>query len=287
MPTSSKPPSRRISVIRKTAAVPTLAQMIREGQESATKIKRASKEALAEWFAQSERLNVARSHYGLRGARFIDFAGRIGVDSSSAYQLIKLWKHRSAILARCLDEGRYYGWETCLYWYERAPRQLWHKDRDGKYDNDEYATPPSVFRKFGSACTLDVCATTGKAMCLEHFTKAQDGLKLRWHGRVWCNPPYSSLYPWCAKAFKYAKAGGTTIALLPAWTDAPWFHDFVSYGRITFLRGKLSYVGRQGYAPFGSMIVEWNPKTVKRARGAPLDAILDTGIARSGLYVAG
>ena len=76
------------------------------------------------------------------------------------------------------------------------------------------------------------------------------------------------------------------IALLPAWTDAPWFHEFVSYGRITFIRGKLSYVGRRGYAPFASIIVEWNAKTVKRRQGAPLEAVLDTGIAIGGAYMA-
>jgi hypothetical protein len=89
--------------------------MIREGQESADRIKRATKEALHEWFPQSERLNVARTHYRLMGARFIDFAGRIGVDRASAYQLVKLCNHRKAILARCADEGRYHGWETFLY----------------------------------------------------------------------------------------------------------------------------------------------------------------------------
>ena len=41
--------------------------MIREGQELAVKIKRATKEALVEWFYQSERLNIARTHYKLRG----------------------------------------------------------------------------------------------------------------------------------------------------------------------------------------------------------------------------
>jgi phage N-6-adenine-methyltransferase len=285
MATRTKPRSRRNSVIR-TTAVPTLSQLIRDGMESAVKIKRATKEALVEWFAQSERLNIARTHYELRGDRFADFASRIGVDRASAYQLVKLWKHRTAILTRCLDEGRYYGWETCLYWFERAPRHLWRKDRGGECNNDEYATPPSVFKRFGSDCSLDVCATTGKAMCAAYFSKPQDGLKQGWHGTVWMNPPYSDLYPWCAKAYEYAKAGGTVIALLPAWTDAPWFHDFVSYGRITFIRGKLSYVGRRGYAPFPSIIVEWNAKTVKRRRGAPLDAILDTGIAKSGTYIA-
>jgi phage N-6-adenine-methyltransferase len=260
--------------------------MIREGMESATKIKRATKEALVEWLAQSERLNIARMHYKLNGERFTDFASRIGVDRASAYQLVKLWKHRTAIITRCRDEGRYYGWETCLYWFEKAPRQLWDRHRDDKHNNDEYATPPNVFSRFGSACTLDVCATTGKAMCAVYFSKTQDGLKQSWHGTVWMNPPYSNLNPWCAKAYEYAQAGGTVIALLPAWTDAPWFHDFVSYGRITFIRGKLSYVGRRGYAPFPSIIVEWNPKTVKRQRRAPLDAALDTGVAMGGSYIA-
>ena len=94
--------------------IPTLSEMIRDGQQSAAKIKRATKEALVEWFAQSERLNIARTHYLLRGGRFSDFARRIGIDRSSAYQLLKLSKHKAAILARCADEGRYYGWETCL-----------------------------------------------------------------------------------------------------------------------------------------------------------------------------
>jgi DNA N-6-adenine-methyltransferase (Dam) len=94
--------------------------------------------------------------------------------------------------------------------------------------------------------------------------KAENGLTQEWHGVVWLNPPYSGIYRWVAKAVAYARDGGTVIALLPVWSDAPWFHDFMPLGTITLLRGKLSYVGRNGYAPFPSMIVEWNSKTVKR-----------------------
>src|SRR5690242_14062553 len=103
MPSIAKRRARRRSVIRTLVTVPTLSQMIREGSESAERIKRATKDALLEWFAQSERLNIARTHYKLHGNRFVDFAGRIGVDRASAYQLVKLWKHRAAILARCAD----------------------------------------------------------------------------------------------------------------------------------------------------------------------------------------
>ena len=77
--------------------IPTLAQMIREAQEfSKPKLKRLTREALLEWFNQSERLWIARTHYHLRGPRFIDFAERIGVDQSSAYQLVKLIPYKPA-----------------------------------------------------------------------------------------------------------------------------------------------------------------------------------------------
>jgi site-specific DNA-methyltransferase (adenine-specific) len=101
----------------------------------------------------------------------------------------------------------------------------------------KYSTPPSIFVRFGSGCTLDVRATAGKATCAEHYTKAQDGLSQPWHGTVWMNPPYGDLLRWCAKAYQYAKSGGTVIYVLPAWTNALWFHEYVRYGRITFLRG--------------------------------------------------
>ena len=169
--------------------IPTLSEMIRDGQQSAAKIKRATKEALVEWFAQSERLNIARTHYLLRGGRFSDFARRIGIDRSSAYQLLKLSKHKAAILARCADEGRYYGWETCLYWFERNPDLSWHRSPHGSH-TDEYATPIAIFERFGKGCNLDVCATAETAMSSSFYTKEQDGLKLPWRGRVWMNPPY-------------------------------------------------------------------------------------------------
>jgi hypothetical protein len=100
------------------------------------------------------------------------------------------------------------------------------------------------------------------------------------------NPPYGNLIPWCRKAYEYALAGGTVIALLPVFTDAPWFHEWVSYGKITLLRGKLSYIGRPGGAPFSSMIVEWNPQTMKRRHGQLLDVVLDSGVCIGGIYKA-
>ena len=123
--------------------IPTLSQMIRDGQVSHAKIRRSTKEALIEWFAQSERLNIARTHYHLRGDRFHDFARRIGVDRSSAFELVQLHRHRAAIMSRCLDlqeqaaaRGEPYsypGWQTALEWFEgtgrhRPLRVVWQSE---------------------------------------------------------------------------------------------------------------------------------------------------------------
>ena len=107
--------------------VPTLAQMVRDGQVDSSRHKRRTLEALEYWFRQSERLNIARTHYGLRGWRFKDFARRIGVDRSSAFELVKLHRHRAPIMSQCLNEFEkaaargepyfYPGWQTALEWF--------------------------------------------------------------------------------------------------------------------------------------------------------------------------
>jgi site-specific DNA-methyltransferase (adenine-specific) len=85
------------------------------------------------------------------------------------------------------------------------------------------------------------------------------------------NPPYKDAYPWSRKGVEYAEAGGTVIALLPAWTDSKFFHNYCSLGRITFIRNRLEFGGGSsggaaGHAPFPSIIVEWLPDTIKAAR---------------------
>ena len=57
---------------------PTLSQMVRDGQADTIQHRRRTREALDYWFRQSERLNIAHTHYRLRGTRFTDFSRRIG-----------------------------------------------------------------------------------------------------------------------------------------------------------------------------------------------------------------
>lgn len=253
----------------------TLAQLVKDSQADQQIIRRASREALAAWFRQSERLNIARTDHRLRGAKFIDFARRIGVDKSSAYLLVHLHKWRSRIEARCLDEAEgaakrgepfhYPGWQTALSWFHKNRQTGWHT-LHGSGTSDDKRTPPEIFRRFGSNCTLDVAASRENHLCKNYFTKKQDGLKQGWHGVVWMNPPYNKPTPWCKKAVEYAESGGTVVGLLPAWTDAPFFHDYCALGKVTFIRNRLSFGNAYGHAPFPSVIVEWSPDTIQRYR---------------------
>jgi phage N-6-adenine-methyltransferase len=276
---------RRSKESESRTLVPTLAELVRAGIASANRIKAAddavrrhTADALHEWLDQSYRLNIARDHHKLRGGRFVDFARRIGVDRSSSYQLVKLWQYRDAVLERCDHEQHYPGWQTCLAWFE-APRRRWPTQNPNFGTSDERGTPVAIFARYGKHCTLDVAASPALAKCPDYFTRQDNGLKRRWHGVVWLNPPFSDIAPWVRRALEYAQVGGTVIALLPVWTDAEWFRDYAPFGRITFLRKRVAYIGKSGSAPFPSMVVEWSPESLKRRRGVSLNVALETETA--------
>jgi hypothetical protein len=115
MATITRRPAKRVRIT--DAFIPTLSQMIRDGQASAAKIKRASAErlttkqaiqvlpgeAIAEIFGQFQRLTIAFGLYGLRGSCFMAFAKRIRVDQPSAFSLLRGYLRSKAIRSRCND----------------------------------------------------------------------------------------------------------------------------------------------------------------------------------------
>jgi phage N-6-adenine-methyltransferase len=130
--------------------------------------------------------------------------------------------------------------------------------------SDEWPTPQwlydSLAREF--AFTLDPCATAANAKCRLHFfTREQDGLVQDWTGHtVFMNPPYGRVIGrWIEKAYQTSRQGSLVVALLPARTDASWWHDFVMKGEIRLLRGRLTFEGGKYPAPFPSAIVVFRP----------------------------
>jgi len=88
-----------------------------------------------------------------------------------------------------------------------------------------------------------------------------DGLKIRWKGDVFCNPPYSEIDKWVDKALlerRYYNVK-SIVMLLPNWTDRGWFHKLTQFP-MTFTRGRLKFIdpktGKSPYSPrFGSVFV--------------------------------
>jgi phage N-6-adenine-methyltransferase len=144
---------------------------------------------------------------------------------------------------------------------------------DGITQTDEVdtrATDPKVFRLFDDEFhfTIDVAANVTNAKCERFYDLKADGLLQSWADEVvWCNPPYSELPAWTAKATIEVTA--TVVMLLPAnRTEQPWWQTYVEpyrdgRGRVTtrFLAGRQKFAGSGsgGSAPFGSVAVIWFP----------------------------
>lgn len=135
----------------------------------------------------------------------------------------------------------------------------------GLFSSDEqvYSTPRALFdsvdREFGF--DLDVCATAANAKCKRFFTIADDGLRQKWDGVCWMNPPYDDVMSWMAKAWMEAGNGCTVVSLLPARTDTAWFHIYAAKGEIRFIRGRLRFEGQKSSSPFPSILVIFRPRS--------------------------
>ncbi len=83
-----------------------------------------------------------------------------------------------------------------------------------------------------------------------------------WKGkRVFCNPPYNrGIAPFLERAVE----ADVSVFLLPARTDTKWFHDIVlpNAKEIRFIKGRLRFGDAKDSAPFLSMIVVFEAKSL-------------------------
>jgi phage N-6-adenine-methyltransferase len=127
----------------------------------------------------------------------------------------------------------------------------------------EWGTPQWLFDALHAefAFSLDPCSTHQNAKCSLHFTIAEDGLLQDWDDHmVFMNPPYGRVIgEWMKKAYESARNGATVVCLVPARTDARWWHRYAARGEIRFLRGRIRFEGGRHSAPFPSAIVIFRP----------------------------
>jgi len=137
---------------------------------------------------------------------------------------------------------------------------------------DDRETTPEVFAELHERFrfTIDVAASAENAKLPRFYTADDDGLTRSWEGeRVWANPPYSDIAPWCEKAH----GGGAEIVvmLLPAnRTEQKWWQTWIEPSRragtleVEFLPGRMRFIppGADSVAPnsrppFGCCLVIW------------------------------
>jgi len=168
-----------------------------------------------------------------------------------------------------------------------------HAHVSGNPQTLEWLTPPGLVQALGPF-DLDPCAPAeGRRVwptAALHYSLPQDGLKLPWEGRVWCNPPYGKeLERWVERMAHHQNG----IALIFARTETQAFNRWIwpmasamlfLEGRIRFHRPITGEQYRDGGAP--SVLVAYDRDGIRNAA-----AIKDAGIpgawldARRGLVM--
>lgn len=83
------------------------------------------------------------------------------------------------------------------------------------------------------------------------YTKADDGLKHDWVGRVWLNPPYAQplIAQFVSKMASERRAGRVTAAIMLThnYSDTTWFHEALSIAdAMCFTRGRVKFYEPDG-----------------------------------------
>lgn len=151
-----------------------------------------------------------------------------------------------------------------------------HPQQQAKSFVDDRETDPAMFAELHSRFrfTLDVAASPHNAKLPRYFTAEDNGLEQSWSGeRVWCNPPYSDIAPWVAKAWNEMLFGcELVVMLLPAnRTEQAWWHEHVEPCRdngrglrTEFIRGRTRFIAAgdteikpNARPPFGCVLLIW------------------------------
>lgn len=125
--------------------------------------------------------------------------------------------------------------------------------------SDHWSTPDSVRLPLVTEFDLNFDPCT--------LSSGEDGLTMKWDGRVFCNPPYSKISEFIKKGLWHLSEGDCSLLvfLIPARTDTAWFHEYCLKAReIRFIRGRLKFGGVKTSAPFPSMVVVFDEWTLAK-----------------------
>jgi len=151
-----------------------------------------------------------------------------------------------------------------------------HPQQRASDEVDDRATHPTLFDPLNERFkfTIDVAAAAHNAKCERFYTRDDDGLAQPWADEsVWCNPPYSGIEPWVAKAWSEHPNSRGIVILAPAnRTEQGWWQRLVEpfrdragspltveflAGRIRFMKPGQTSIGPNERPPFGCCLLIW------------------------------
>ena len=140
---------------------------------------------------------------------------------------------------------------------------------------DEWLTPPEIIKSLGSF-DLDPCSPIARPWdtAKKHYTIIDNGLKMAWNGRVWCNPPYGTQTGiWLDRCAAHNNA----IALVFARTETKMFFNSVwnKADAVLFIKGRLKFYhvsGQQGdSAGAPSVLIAYGLQNVKALENSGIE----------------
>ena len=153
--------------------------------------------------------------------------------------------------------------------------------KPNKGGTDSWITPKAVIDDLGPF-DLDPCQCAQQPWKCAAFsyTEREDGLSQSWRGRVWCNPPYSSVWDWMDKLADH----GNGTALIFARTEVKGFvkHVWERADAVMFLHGRLFFHHPDGSKATGnsggpSCLVAYGEYDVMRLRDSKLAGTIVSG----------
>ena len=167
---------------------------------------------------------------------------------------------------------------------------------------DSWSTPDHVFQildhEFGF--DIDVCASKYNAKCKRYITEQDDALSQAWcatmspfdypetpvpikNATVYCNPPYSSVEPWIAKAIEQAVLNNVTTVILTNYIlDCKYYHQHLTHvSEIRLAMRRIQFVPPDGVKPSSNskpqMLTVITPESVK-SHSAPQITLWDNTV---------
>ena len=142
--------------------------------------------------------------------------------------------------------------------------------------SDNWATPQSfvdhIQEIFELKFDMDACASLDSKKVDFFYSEDTNSLVQRWHGSVWCNPPYSKKLKrqFVEKAINecHDQNVQVIVMLIPARTDTKLFHDVIlkNAKSIYFIKGRINFIldgNTYSGSTTASMLVFFTPNSVR------------------------